>query len=184
MTSKLSIAADVTDGDIDMTKLEPIHPGEILKRDFMDPLSLPAESLFELRLRASGGCTAASAGNADCRYELAARKASAGKQAEPIQMAGRCWSKVCANALLAVKCCFENNPRPKNHRLEGLQRSSRLTRSNGTPRLLDQEKFSAGLDRTDGPRDGRSELGNAAQAVVFRAGPLRRKRMDGPRGAI
>ena len=48
MTSKLSIAADVTDGDIDMTKLEPIHPGKILKRDFMDPLSLPAESLFEL----------------------------------------------------------------------------------------------------------------------------------------
>ena len=42
MTSKLSIAADVTDGDIGMTKLEPIHPGEISKRDFTDPLSLPA----------------------------------------------------------------------------------------------------------------------------------------------
>ena len=44
-TSKLSIAADVTEGGIDMTKLEPIHPGEILKCDFMDPLSLSAESL-------------------------------------------------------------------------------------------------------------------------------------------
>ncbi len=48
MTSKSPIAADVTDGDIGMTKLEPIHPGEILKWDFMDPLSLPAEALFEL----------------------------------------------------------------------------------------------------------------------------------------
>lgn len=44
-TSKLSITTDVTEGDIDMTKLEPIHPGEILKCDFMDPLSLSAESL-------------------------------------------------------------------------------------------------------------------------------------------
>ena len=79
---------------------------------------------------------------------------------------------------------LRKQPEAQNHRLEGLQRSSRLTRSNGTPRLLDQEKFLAGLDRTDGPRDGRSELENAAQAAVFRAEPLRRKRMDGPRGAI
>ena len=43
------------------------------------------------------------------------------------------------------------------------------------PHLLDQEKFSAGLDRTDGTRDDRSELENAAQAVVFRAEPLRKR---------
>ena len=48
MMSKLSIAAYDTDGNIDMTKLEPIHPGEIFKLDFMDPLRLPAESLLEL----------------------------------------------------------------------------------------------------------------------------------------
>ena len=47
---------------------------------------------------------------------------------------------------------LRKQPEAQNHRLEGLQRSSRLTRSNGTPRLLDQEKFLAGLDRTDGPR--------------------------------
>ena len=45
MTSKSSIADDFAEGDIDMTKLETVHPGEILKRDFMDPLSLSAESL-------------------------------------------------------------------------------------------------------------------------------------------
>ena len=66
-------------------------------------------------------------------------------------------------------------------RIAGHSRRSRLTERNGMPQLPDQEKFLAGLDRTDGPRDGRSELENAAQAVVFRAGPLRRKRMDGSR---
>lgn len=45
MTLKSSITTDVVEGDIDMTKLEPIHPGEILKCDFMDPLSLSAETL-------------------------------------------------------------------------------------------------------------------------------------------
>ena len=40
--------------------------------------------------------------------------------------------------------------------------------------MLDQEKFLAGLDRTDGPRDDRSELENGAQAVVFRAVPLQK----------
>ena len=45
MTLKSSITTDLTEGDIDMTKLEPIHPGEILKYDFMDPLSLSAETL-------------------------------------------------------------------------------------------------------------------------------------------
>ncbi len=44
-TSKLSITTDVTEGNIEMTKPEPIHPGEILKCGFMDPLSLSAESL-------------------------------------------------------------------------------------------------------------------------------------------
>ena len=43
------------------------------------------------------------------------------------------------------------------------------------PRLPDQEKFLAGLDRTDGPRDGRSELENAAQVVASRAEPLRKR---------
>ena len=28
-----------------MTRLEPIHPGEILKHDFMDPFGLPATAL-------------------------------------------------------------------------------------------------------------------------------------------
>lgn len=45
MTSKSSITTDAAEGDIDMTKLEPIHPGEILKCDFMDPLNLSAETL-------------------------------------------------------------------------------------------------------------------------------------------
>lgn len=45
MTLKSSTTTDVVEGDIDMTKLEPIHPGEILKCDFMDPLSLSAETL-------------------------------------------------------------------------------------------------------------------------------------------
>ena len=40
--------------------------------------------------------------------------------------------------------------------------------------MLDQEKFLAGLYRTDGPRNDPSELENAAQAVVFRAEPLRK----------
>ena len=43
------------------------------------------------------------------------------------------------------------------------------------PQLLDQEKFSAGLDRTDGPRDDRSELEKAAQVLAFRAEPLRKR---------
>ena len=42
------------------------------------------------------------------------------------------------------------------------------------PRLPDQKKFLADLDRTDGPREDRSELENAAQAVVFRAELLRK----------
>lgn len=45
MTLKSSTTTDVVEGDIDMTKLEPIHPGKILKCDFMDPLSLSAETL-------------------------------------------------------------------------------------------------------------------------------------------
>ena len=69
-------------------------------------------------------------------------------------------------------------------RIAGYSCRSRPTGRNGTPQLPDQEKFLAGLDRTDGLRNDRSELENAAQAVVFRAEPLRRKRMDGPRGAI
>jgi len=50
--------------------------------------------------------------------------------------------------------------------------------------LLDQKIFLAGLDRPDGTHEDRSELENAAQAVVFRAEPLRKKRMDGPREAM
>ena len=61
-------------------------------------------------------------------------------------------------------------------------RRSRLTKRNGMPHLLDQEKFSAGSDRTDGSRDDRSELEKAAQVVAFHAEPL--KWMDGSRGAI
>ena len=57
----------------------------------------------------------------------------------------------------------------------GHSRRSRLTKKNGMPQLLDQEKFLAGLDRTDGPRDDRSELEKAAQAVAFRAEPLRKR---------
>ena len=45
----------------------------------------------------------------------------------------------------------------------------------GCLHLLDQEKFLAGLDRTDGPRDDRSELEKAAQVVAFRAEPLRKR---------
>ena len=59
-------------------------------------------------------------------------------------------------------------------RIAGYSRRNRPTGRNGTPRLLDQEKLLAGLDRTDGPRDGRSELENPAQAVAFRAEPLRK----------
>ena len=40
--------------------------------------------------------------------------------------------------------------------------------------MLDQKIFLAGLDWPDGPRDGRSEIENAAQAVVFRAVPLQK----------
>ena len=60
-------------------------------------------------------------------------------------------------------------------RIVGHSRRSRLTERNGTPQLLDQKKFLTGLDRTDGPRDDRSELENAAQVVVFRAEPLRKR---------
>ena len=43
------------------------------------------------------------------------------------------------------------------------------------PQLFDLEKFSAGVDRKDGPRDDRSELEKAAQVVAFRAEPLRKR---------
>ena len=78
-----------------------------------------------------------------------------------------------ANALTAFKCCVKNNCWAEF--LDWRDCRAAVCPKNGTPRLLDQEKFSAGLDRTDGPRDGRSELENAAQAVVFRAGPLRKR---------
>ena len=50
--------------------------------------------------------------------------------------------------------------------------------------LLDQKIFLACLGRTDGPRDNRSELENAVQAVVLRPEPLREKRMGGPHGPM
>ena len=49
------------------------------------------------------------------------------------------------------------------------------------PHLLDQEKFSAGSDRTDGSRDDRAKLEKAAQVVASRAEPLQicERKMDG-----
>lgn len=44
-TRKLSITIEPDSGDKIMKRLDPVHPGEVLKHDFMEPLGLSAAAL-------------------------------------------------------------------------------------------------------------------------------------------
>ena len=95
-----------------MTRLDPVHPGEVLKRDFMEPLELSSTALAgalgvtparineivrcrrgitadtALRLARYFGTDAQSWMNLQDRYELAVAEREAGKALAAIQPRG------------------------------------------------------------------------------------------------